>query len=39
MIAFTMLAGCSDPKIDASSDEAMKASVEKVREPEKRTPT
>ena len=32
VIAFTVLAGCSDPKIDASSDEAMKASVEKVRE-------
>lgn len=32
VIAFTLLAGCSDPKIDASSDEAMKTSVEKVRE-------
>jgi hypothetical protein len=32
VIACTILAGCSDPKIDASSDEAMKASVEKVRE-------
>lgn len=30
-ITLTMLAGCSDPKIDASSDESMKASVEKVR--------
>jgi hypothetical protein len=26
-----MLAGCSDPKIDTPSDEAMKASIEKVR--------
>ena len=32
VIAFTVIAGCSDPKIDASSDEAMKASMEKVRE-------
>ena len=31
VIAFTILAGCSDPKIDASSDEAMKTSMEKVR--------
>jgi len=31
MIALIMLAGCSDPKIDASSDESMKASVAKVR--------
>lgn len=31
MIACAVLAGCSDPKIDASSNEAMKASVEKVR--------
>jgi hypothetical protein len=31
-IAVTVFAGCSDPKIDASSDEAMKASVEKVRQ-------
>ena len=27
-----LIAGCSDPKIDASSDESMKASVQKVRE-------
>lgn len=26
-----MLAGCSDPKIDATSEETMKASIEKVR--------
>lgn len=32
VIAFTVLTGCSDPKIDASSDKAMKASVEKVRD-------
>lgn len=32
VIVLTILAGCSDPKIDASSDEAMKASVGKVRE-------
>lgn len=32
MMMFVILAGCSDPKIDASSDEAMKASVEEVRE-------
>jgi|TARA_R100000935_G_scaffold57876_1_gene93021 hypothetical protein len=32
VIVLTILAGCSDPKIDASSDEAMKVSVEKVRE-------
>jgi len=32
VIACTTLAGCSDPRIDASSDEAMKASVEKIRE-------
>jgi hypothetical protein len=31
LIVLTILAGCSDPKIDASSDESMKASVEKVR--------
>lgn len=31
LVVFSILAGCSDPKIDASSDEAMKASVEKVR--------
>ena len=31
VIVLTILAGCSDPKI-ASSDEAMKVSVEKVRE-------
>ncbi|MGM9482946.1 DUF6694 family lipoprotein [Roseateles sp. NT4] len=27
-----LLAGCSDPKLDASSDEAMKVSVQRVRE-------
>lgn len=32
VIACIVLAGCSDPKIDASSDEAMNASVGKVRE-------
>lgn len=32
VIAFAMFAGCSDPKIDVSSDEAMKVSVEKVRQ-------
>ncbi len=31
LIVLTILAGCSDPKIDASSDESMKTSVEKVR--------
>ncbi len=31
-IALALLAGCSDPKIDASSDESMKASMQKVRE-------
>lgn len=31
-MVFTILAGCNDPKIDASSDETMKTSVEKVRE-------
>lgn len=31
LIAITMLAACGDPKIDASSEEAMKSSVEKVR--------
>ena len=30
-IALTVFVGCSDPKIDSSSDESMKASVEKVR--------
>jgi len=30
-VVVTLLAGCSDPKIDASSDESMKASVDKVR--------
>lgn len=30
-IAITMLAGCSDPKVDVSSDESMKTSVQKVR--------
>lgn len=32
IVLFILLAGCSDPKIDASSDEAMKVSVENVRE-------
>lgn len=32
LIMITILTGCSDPSIDASSDDAMKASVEKVRE-------
>lgn len=31
LILITILAGCSDPKIDASSDESMRASVAKVR--------
>lgn len=31
VIAVVILAGCSDPKIDASSDESMKTSVEKVK--------
>ncbi|MEE9128976.1 MAG: DUF6694 family lipoprotein [Phycisphaerales bacterium] len=31
-IALAVLAGCSDPTIDASSDESMKQSVKKVRE-------
>lgn len=31
-VAVVLIAGCSDPKIDASSDESMKASVPKVRE-------
>lgn len=31
VMSLTMLAGCSDPKIDVSSDENMKTSVQKVR--------
>lgn len=30
-IVVVLIAGCSDPKIDASSDESMKTSVQKVR--------
>ncbi|MCK9522443.1 MAG: hypothetical protein M0R76_05270 [Proteobacteria bacterium] len=30
-IAFLLLIGCSSPKVDTSSDETMKASIEKVR--------
>lgn len=32
LLLMIFIVGCSDPKIDASSDESMKASIEKVRQ-------
>lgn len=32
ILSLTILIGCSNPKIDTSSDESMKTSIEKVRQ-------